>query len=124
VPQRRLHVGVAQHPPDFLHPRLALDHLDITRRHTTFFALGNPEVMVGVGGDLRQVRDDEGLTLRSRDAREGFSHPHAHFAADALIHFVEHERRDGVVSRQHHLQREHQARQLPTRRASGEGANA
>jgi len=112
VTQRRLHVGVAQHPPDFLHPRLALDHLDIARRHAPFFALRDPEVMVGVGGDLRQMRDDERLTLGSGDARECFSHPHAHLATDALIHFVEHEGRDGVVCREHHLQREHQPRQL------------
>src|SRR6266508_1349149 len=46
----------------------------------------------------------------------------AHFPADPLVHFVEHERGDGVVLRQHHLEREHEPRQLAPRGDFGERA--
>ena len=79
--------------------------------------------MPGVRRNLGQVRDDECLAaLVARHRRQRLAHSPAHFPPDALIHLVEHERRHGVVLRQHDLERKHEARQLATRSDFGERA--
>jgi len=64
-------------------------------------------MVIGVGGDLRQVRDHQRLSLPPGHTRQRLPHLHAHLAADALIDLVEHEGRHGVVRGEHHLQRQH-----------------
>jgi len=113
VPQRGLHVGIAQHPRDFLNPPLALDNLHIARRHATLLPLRNPDVVVGVGSDLRQVRNHQGLAVGAGKTRQCLAHPDTDLTTDALIHLVEDEGRHRVMRREHHFQREHQPRQLP-----------
>ena len=44
------------------------------------------------------------------DARQRFTDAHADFPADSLIHFIKHQRRHVVLSREDHLQCQHQAR--------------
>jgi len=78
--------------------------------------------VAGIRRDLGKVRDDERLaSLVSRDRGQRLAHSPAHLATDALVHFVEHERRHGVVPRQHDLERQHESRQLATRGDLGEG---
>jgi len=60
-------------------------------------------MLVGIHGDLWQVRDDERLPALARHIDQRFSDSAANLAADALIDFVEHERRHGVVRRQDNL---------------------
>ncbi len=62
-------------------------------------------------GDLRQVRDDEHLPCLGHLV-ECLRHLQRDLAADSLVYLVEHDRRYGVVSRQHHLEGQHEARQL------------
>jgi len=112
VTQGRLHIGIPQHPRHFLVARFPGRHAHVTRRDATLGALRDDEMVIGVGGDLRQVRDDQRLPIGSGHARQRFPHPHTHLAADALIDFVENERRHRVMRREHDLQREHEARQL------------
>jgi len=69
-------------------------------------------MLVGKHGDLRQMRDDERLPAFPRHVHQRFAYPAADFPADALIDFVEHERRDDVVGCQDHLQGEHETREL------------
>jgi len=117
-----LHVGVAQHPRQLPGPRLPRHRPHVARRHTAARPLGHDQLVAGVRGDLGKVRDDEGLAvLVARDGRECLTHAPAHLPADPLVHLVEHERRHGVVLRQHHLQSQHETRQLATRGDLGEG---
>jgi len=72
-------------------------------------------VVVRVNGDLGKVGDHEDLApavASTSDRGERLTDPPAHFAADALIHFVEHERGHRVVLGQNDLERQHQTRQL------------
>jgi len=69
-------------------------------------------MVIGVGRDLRQVRDDEHLSASRRPLRhrrERFTNPATDLTPDALVHLVEHERRDGVMLRQDDFQGQHQA---------------
>ena len=69
------------------------------------------------------MRDHQHLTARTpSDGRQRLSHAGAHLAADALIHFVEHERGHRVMRGQDDFQRQHQPGQLPARRHAGERA--
>ena len=55
-----------------------------------------------------------------RDVRQCRAHLHPYFSANALIHLVENQCRDGIVLHQNHLEREHQPGQLTTRGNPGE----
>jgi len=112
---RGRHVGIPQHARDLFDPRLTHHHRHIARRNAALPALGHHEVLVGIDGDLRQVRDDESLPAFAGYLLERFPDPPAHLAADALIDFVEHERRDDIVGGEHDLEREHESRELAAR---------
>ena len=105
----RLHVGVPEHPRDLPAPRVALDHPDIARREPAACGFGHDQVVIGVGRDLGQVRDHQGLPAPARQCRERLAHASACFSADPLIDFVEDERRHRVVLGQDHLERQHHA---------------
>jgi len=82
-------------------------------------------MMIGVGPDLRQMRDHEHLAPPGRPLchrRERLTHPATDLTPDALVHLVEDERRNGVVLRQNDFQRQHQARQFASRGDFGERA--
>ena len=81
--------------------------------------LRHHQVPVRPGGDLRQVGDHQHL-VPLRHLRQRAAHLRADLAADALVHLVEHQRGDRVVPGEHHLEREHQARELATGRHPGE----
>jgi len=76
---------------------------DVAGGPRRFRALGDDEMLVGKHSDLRQVRDDERLRLSRDTSHQRFADPTPDFSADALIDFVEHERRDDVVGCQHHF---------------------
>src|SRR5712664_2656892 len=97
---RRRHVGIAEHPRNLLDPPLALHHLHITRRYATLLSLCDYELLVGVDGDLWEMRDDQRLTPFPRHVQQRLPDAAAHFPADSLIDFVEHERRDDIVGRE------------------------
>jgi len=113
VPPCGLHVGVAEHAGDFLDTSLILHDRDIACRDAGLLPFRHDEVLIGVHGNLRQVRDHQRLpaapaALRYRSQR--FSHATPNFAADSLIHFVEYQRRHRIVLGEHDFQREHQPR--------------
>ena len=111
---RGRHVGIAQHPRDLLYPPLTLHNLHVTRRQAALLSLCNHQMLVGVHGNLGQVRDDERLTAFTRHIHQRLADAAAHLTADTLIDFVEHQGWDDVVRCQHHLQRQHEPRELAT----------
>ena len=117
---RGRHVGITQHPRNLFYPPLTIHNRHITRRQATLLSLCDHEVLIGMHRDLRQVRNDERLPALARHIHQGFSHSTTNLAADALIDFIEYERRHDVVRRKHHLQRQHQARQFTARRNPGQ----
>jgi len=112
VPPRGLHVGVTEHAGDFLDASLALRDRDIACRDAGLLPFRHDQVLIRIHGDLWQVRDHECLPPALRYRSQRFSHATPDFAADSLIHFVEYERRHCIVLGKHHLQRQHQPRQL------------
>jgi len=120
--ERALHVGITQHARQLARPRLPGDRPHVAGRHTTARPLGHDQLVAGICRDLGKVRDDESLAaLVARDRGQRLAHSRAHLPADALVHLVEHERRHGVVLRQHDFERQHETRQLATRGDLGEG---
>src|SRR3954452_6233086 len=73
------------------------------------------EVMVGERGHLRQMGHDDDLR-RARERGEAPADLDSSLPADTGVDLVEHEGRHGVTPGQHHLEREHQPRQLTSRR--------
>jgi len=72
-------------------------------------------MVIRVGPDLRKMRDHERLPAPRRclrHRRERLPHASTYLTPDALVHLVEYERRNCVVLRQNHLQRQHQAGEL------------
>ena len=73
--------------------------------------LGNEQMLVGTGGDLRRVRHRHHLHFSGEP-----SQPRAdrirHRSTDAGIDFVEHERRRGATVGEHDLQRQEETREL------------
>jgi len=125
VAQRGAHVGIPQHAGELAGARLAGRELHVAGGDATLRALGDDEVVIGEHGDLRQMGDYERLAAAApaRGHRaQRLPDPPSHFAADPLIHFVEHQARHGIVLRQHDLERQHQAGQLAPRRDLGERA--
>ena len=102
---------VTQHPSNLADTVFAVDLLDVARRDAAAGLLGDDEVMVGARGDLWKMGDDEHVVPLG-DFRESRADLRTHLAADALVHLIEHQRRDGIVLGEDHLEREHQARQL------------
>src|SRR5207248_1266048 len=119
--ERALHVGITQHARQLARPRLPGDRPHVAGRHTTARPLGHDQLVAGICRDLGKVRDDESLAaLVARDRGQRLAHSRAHLPADALVHLGEHERRHGVVLRQHDFERQHETRQLATRGHLGE----
>ena len=87
-------------PLDFARPARAVDD----------------QVDVGVGGDLRQVRDDDDL-MGACQPRQPAADLHRGASADAGVDLVEHHRGALGRRREHHLQREHHPGQLTAGRA-------
>jgi len=123
VLQRRAHVGIAQHAGQLASAGRAARRLHVARGEAALRSLCHHQVVIGKDGDLGEVGDHEHLARAARAARhthQGVAHPSPHLTADPLIHFVEHERRHRVVLRQDDLERQHQTRQLASRRDLGE----
>jgi len=72
--QRGVHVGVAQHARQLARARVSPHHLDVAGRHAALRPLRHDELVIGVGGDLRQVRDHERLSPAA-NARERLTPP-------------------------------------------------
>ena len=70
--------------------------------------LGDPDVLVGEGGHLRQVGHHEDLDVPGQH-RQPAADLDGGAAADAGVDLVEDEGRDGVDGGQHHLDGEHDA---------------
>jgi len=115
---RARHVGIPQHPRNLLDSRLPDDNRHIARRHAALAAFRHDQLLIGVRGDLRQMRDHECLPSRARHIDQGRADPGSDLAADSLVDFVEHQRWDDVVSGQHDLEGQHQSRQFAARRDS------
>jgi hypothetical protein len=62
VPYGGRRVLIAQHTGNFPRALRRVDYAHVARRHTPFGALRYHEVAIGMGGDLRQVGNDEHLT--------------------------------------------------------------
>jgi len=105
-------IGVPQHPRQLARPRISLQNLHVTRRHAPAGALRHGQVVVGEGRDLGQMRDDQRLPAARGHPRERSADLAAHFPADALIHLVKDDRRDRVMRREHHLERQHDPGEL------------
>src|SRR3989475_11618140 len=72
--QRGIHVGVAQHARQLARARVSPHHLNVAGRHAALRPLRHDELVIGVGGDLRQVRDHERLSPAA-NARERLTPP-------------------------------------------------
>ena len=82
--------------------------------------LRDHEMAVGPRRDLRKMGDDQHLmAFRHLGQRRPDLRPS--LPTDSLIHLVEHQRGDGIVLHQNHLEREHEAGQLATGGHPGEG---
>ena len=103
------HVRIAQHPRNLFGPLFALHHFDVARGNAAFFALRDTEMLIGVDGDLRQVRNDERLAALTRHIQQRLPNAAADLTTDALIHFIEDERRNDSVGREDDLERQHEA---------------
>jgi len=113
VAQRAHHVGVPQHARELTATRISAHHLHVARGNPAPVTLGHHEVMIGVRGDLREMGDHERLPVApAGHRRERLSHARTGLATDPLIDLIKHERGHGIVAREHHLEGEHEARQL------------
>src|SRR3954465_15250148 len=103
----------AEHPGQLPDPALLVEGGDATHGHLTVARLHHPEVTVGVGGDLREVRDDQNL----RGPREPGQPPadaERRPPPDAGVHLVEDERRHWICGSEHHLETQHEPGELAT----------
>ena len=100
--------GAAQHLRQLAHPQFALERPDGCHRAPLAHDLLDLQVLVAEGGQLGKVGDAQDLVL-ARQAPEFLAHHGAHPSADALIDFVEDQRRGAVGTGQDALQAEHQA---------------
>ena len=66
VAPRGRHVGIARASARSPFTRLALHHLHVARGDATFLALRHDQLLIGVRGDLRQMRDHERLATLAR----------------------------------------------------------
>ncbi len=110
-------IGVAEHPGDLRDAILAVDLLHVAGGQAAARRLGDYEVPAGPRGDLRQVGDHQHLTPL-RDLRQRRPDLRADLAPDPRIDLVEHQGRHPVLPGEHHLERQHEAREL----AAGGGA--
>ena len=95
---RRLTLAVAQHARDLEHAILPVNHPDVARGHPAPCLLRDDEVLIGPGGDLREMGDDQHL-MPLGDFGQGSADLRADFATDPLVDLVEDERLHRVVSR-------------------------
>src|SRR3954447_15504947 len=110
----------AEHPGQLPDPALLVEGGDATHGHLTVARLPHPEVTVGVGGDLREVRDDQNL----RGPREPGQPPadaERRPPPDAGVHLVEDERRHWICGSEHHLETQHEPGELATGGALRDG---
>jgi len=125
VAQRGAHVGIAQHAGELAGACVARHDLHVAGGDPALRSLRYNEVVIGEDGDLGQVRDHErlaGTAPPAGYASQRFAHSPADLAADALVDLVEDQRGHGIVLREDHLERQHQARQLTPGRDLGERA--
>src|SRR6266446_4010390 len=79
----------AEHPCHLGHALIAGDDAGAGPGPAAAHALGHPHVLVGQGGDRRQVRDAEDLAAGA-DGRELLADDGAGAATDPCIHLIEH----------------------------------
>ena len=99
VAARRLVAGAgAEHAAELLHALVAVDPADDRLRdaRARVALLGDRELPVGEGGDLRQMRDAEHLAALGQAAEPHAQRRRRH-AADARVDLVEDERLDVVA---------------------------
>ena len=113
-------VGIAEHAGQLGDAVLAMNQGHVRRREPPARLLRDDEMPIGARGDLRQMRDHQDLVPLG-DFAQRLTHPGTDLATDAGVHLVEHQRRHRIVPAQRGLERQHQARELATRRALREG---
>ena len=102
------HQLAPEHPRHLPHPVRFGERAHLGGHATPFLALLDPEMVIGIGCDLRQVGDAQDLS-RARDLTELPPHGVGGLASDPHVHLVEYQNRDCVGRRQHHLQGQHRA---------------
>ena len=90
VPPRRVPLRITQHPRHLEHPILAVDHRHVAGGDAAPGLLRDHQVLVGPGGDLRQVGDHQHLVPLGHLGQRR-AHLRADLSADPLIHLVEHQ---------------------------------
>ena len=80
----------AHHPGELLQPFLVVEDRDVARCHDAVVALADDEVPVGERGDLRQVGDDDDLSVPGQGGQPG-PDVHGRPPADPGVHLVEDE---------------------------------
>ena len=110
-PSRIRHPLPRQHPRDLLLPLRPIQRHHIGQSRPVRHPLGHPKMMRPPRRHLRRVRHHQHLT-RARHQRQPLSHRRRRRPAHPGIHLVEHQRLHGRPRRQHHLERQHQPRQL------------
>src|SRR5258705_13163675 len=96
----------AKHAGNLADPAGTFEYRDVSGRDTSLRSLGDHDVMVRAGGDLREMRDREYLVLL-RNPPQRVADLQSYSAADARIDLVEDQSRHLIDSRQNRLEREH-----------------
>ena len=118
-PARRPSGVATEHLGELDDPALAVEPLDLGDGPAVALALGDPEVGVGVGGDLGQVGDAQDLVAAGERPQAPPDRVRAP-AADARVDLVEDERRRLVGLGQDLLDGQRDARQLAARGDPGQ----
>src|SRR4051794_20909260 len=103
-----------EHAGELLEPIGTRDVDHRCRRTAPILRLADDKVMVGERSDLRQMGDDDDLR-GARERGKASADLDRGLAAYTGVDLVEYEGRYRVAARQHHLEREHQPRQLAPR---------
>jgi len=110
----RCDLRACQHPRELVDARVARQLRELARHLRAIAGFHDPEVAVGMCGDLRQVRHAQHLPPLA----QRLQHPPdrcCHRAANAGVDLVEHERRHVANFAGRNLDRERHARELAAR---------
>ena len=98
----------AKHPSQLGHTLLAFEETDVRDRAEKFRFFGDDVVRRGAGGDRREMRDTNDLSVLPEPAHlvaDGIGR----FAADVGVHLIEDEHGNVVLGGEHGFQCQHDA---------------
>src|SRR3954462_2697251 len=98
----------SEHARDLVDPAGSLEHGDVRCRNTALRTLGDDDMVMGPGSDLRQMGDGKDLVLL-RYSTKGVADLKTDAPTNAGVDFVEYQCRHLVHARQNSLQRQHDA---------------